>query len=180
MKMLTLPITAILPLIVNTASALDNPTYQNGLLTIPRVDTPEQMGKYLDITLKLKEGVWILDSYKESGSVETKFLSVDKVEANVVNGFPVQVILRISSRDIGCGQLGQINYRLDKNVFNITVHDGHIYPSPPKIQGCVTMLQPFSTSIALPVYGLKAGTYTYTVNGKISGNFALNVDNNIQ
>jgi hypothetical protein len=163
----------------HVALALDNPMYQNGLLTIPHVDTPEQVGKYLDVTLKHKEGAWVVDSYKESGSVESKFLPVDKVEANVVDGFPIQVILRISSKNIACGSLGQINYRLDNKAFNITVHDGHAYLPPGEV-ACVAALQPFSTSIALPVYGLKAGTYTYMVNGKISGEFALDVDNYIR
>jgi hypothetical protein len=45
--------------------ARNNPTYKNGILTIPAVDTPEQVGQYLDITMTpTKDGTWKLNTYR--------------------------------------------------------------------------------------------------------------------
>ena len=38
---------------------------------------------------------------------------------------------------------------------------------------------PFRKTIPLPVYGLRAGTYSYSINGGNNGTFNLAVDNEL-
>ncbi|MFI3137666.1 MAG: hypothetical protein QX197_12900 [Methylococcaceae bacterium] len=64
-KFLTFSIIVLL-CIQRNSLAQDNPSpsYQEGVLTIPRVNTPEQVGHYSNVTLTLnKEGTWELDPY---------------------------------------------------------------------------------------------------------------------
>lgn len=158
--------------------AIDNPIYQNNVLTIPHIDTPEQVGKYLDITLTpTKEGTWKLNTYREAGSNRSYFAPVTKAELITIDVQPKQVFLRLSGEfGSGCGEVGQVIYRLENNVFNIAVNDGFDYPID---IFCADWIRPFQKDIALPVFGLKAGTYTYNVNGKLTGSFTLDVDNNL-
>jgi hypothetical protein len=156
--------------------ALDNPSYQNGILTIPRVDTPEQVGKYLDITMTpTNEGTWKLDSYKESGTEASRLADIRQVELLSTDTQPKQVFLQVSITQDCFNNFGQIDSRLDnKNEFNITVHDPINHATQ---QGCFYIKWYYKRTIALPVFGLKAGTYTYNINNKWKGSFTLDVDN---
>lgn len=162
----------------DNSPAPENPSYRDGLLRIPRVDTPEQVGKYLDATFTLSsDGTWELNSFRELGSQSASLAPVTTVQLITVDVLPKQVFLRLSGEfNSGCGKVGQVNYRLENNAFNITLHDGFDYP---KGEGCSMVIVPFQKTIALPVFGLKAGSYAYTVNGKHTGSFTLTVDNNL-
>jgi hypothetical protein len=175
-KSWVIAIIALLPT-QRSVFALDNPIYQNGILTIPHVDTPEMVGKYLDIKMTpTNEGTWKLDTYKEAGTRQFR-LQDSNVDLIVTNSLPRQVLLSLTGY-YACHYppIGQINYRLDNNVFDITVHDPNEYK---EITFCPAITLYFQRTISLPVFGLKAGTYTYKVNGKYEGSFILDVDNNI-
>ncbi|MBS4095663.1 MAG: hypothetical protein KGZ83_02355, partial [Sulfuricella sp.] len=107
----------------NFVFGADAPLYKDGVLTIPTVNTPEQVGKYQDVTFKLTEqGNWQLSSFKAIGTVTENsglglapIVNVDVVKTNT---FPVQVLLRVSgSFGDGCPHMGQINQRLENNRF---------------------------------------------------------------
>jgi hypothetical protein len=150
--------------------ALDNPVYQNGILTIPYVDTSEQLGKYLDITMtQTKGGAWKLNSYKESTS---KLIVVTQATVITNEVLPKQVFLRLSGYT--CGSINHTIYRIDKNGFNIVLHDDYGLDS--RLNPCVASIK--TKTIALPVYGLKTDTYTFDVNGK-KGGFYLATDNRL-
>lgn len=40
------------------------PIYKDGVLTIPRVDTAEQLGQYQDVSFRIQGGTWQLLAYK--------------------------------------------------------------------------------------------------------------------
>ncbi|MGZ5051321.1 MAG: hypothetical protein ACXWF8_05935 [Methylobacter sp.] len=86
LNIFSLTITAVL---LSTASCfaapIDNsakenyPTYQNGMLTIPRIDTPEKPGNFLDAIFKNEQGDWQLLSLKTANQYPLiKSISVDK------------------------------------------------------------------------------------------------------
>ena len=76
---------ALLP--INVALGADAPVYKDGLLTIPSVNTAEQVGQYQDVTFKLNEqGNWQLSSFKAIGTVigESDIRLVPIVNVDVV------------------------------------------------------------------------------------------------
>ncbi len=169
---------------INNQQPQSNPNYQNGMLTIPSVDTSEQVSKYSDITFSLNpDGSWKLNSYKESGIADplkpyetVRLAPIDKVDFIMTNTLPIQVFLHVSGIfPQSCHQLGQINYRLESNTFNIAVDE--IDDSLVTLTCRLYRADTFETTFALPVFGLKAGTYNYNVNGKFSGSFVLDADN---
>ena len=73
----------------HSALALDNPTYQNGILTIPSVDTLEQVGQYRGIIMRQKNDTatdWTLTSYGNNQYGPT--IRPDKVELITTDTLP--------------------------------------------------------------------------------------------
>lgn len=181
MNILPLALTiALLP--INFAFGADAPVYKDGLLTIPSVNTAEQVGHYQDVTFKLTEqGTWQLLSYKAIGSIignsNLGLAPIQRVDVVKTNTFPVQVFLRVSgSFSDGCPHMGQINQRLENNRFDITIASQYIYPYGP----CPAIEVPFVKTIPLAAYGLSAGIYSYNVNyddNPMIGSFELKEDN---
>ncbi len=182
MNILSLALTiALLP--VNAALGADAPVYKDGVLTIPTVNTAEQVGQYQDVTFKLTEqGNWQLLSYKSIGTTVGNFVlwlpPIEKIDVIKTEIFPVQVFLRVSgSFGSGCRHLdpgqniGQINQRLQNNRFDITIAG---QSDVSKV--CPAIQTPFVQTIPLAVYGLSAGVYTYNVNGT-TGTFELTASN---
>ncbi len=171
---------ALLPL--NFAFGTDAPVYKDGLLTIPSVNTAEQVGQYQDVTFKLTEqGTWQLLNVKTIGPVAfgtpgVWLAWVDRVDAIKTNTFPVQVFLRVSGGFSPCNNatLGQINQRLENNRFDLAITYNFLVSNPPVI--CAQGMVNFIKTLPLPVYGLSASTYSYNVNGT-TGTFELTADN---
>jgi inhibitor of cysteine peptidase len=106
------------------------------------------------------------------GDVVKGLAPVETIDILILESFPVQVQVRAAGnlRD-GCTTLGEISQKQQGSTFAVTI--GTTRPADAL---CTEALVPFETTIALDVVGLKAGTYTVTVNG-VSGTFALSVDN---
>ncbi len=180
MNILSLAIAiAVLP--INFALSADYPVYKDGLLTIPTISTADYVGQYQDVNLKLTEqGVWQLLSFKTLGAsyppgspgLELGWPLIQKVEVVKTDTFPVQVFVRLSGDLSQCTStapsLGQINQRLENNRFDIMATSAG--------RGCPGNLVFFVRTISLPVYGLRAGIYSYNVNGT-TGTFELTADN---
>ena len=167
---------------VNFALGGDAPIYKDGLLTIPSVNTAEQVGQYQDVTFKLTEqGNWQLSSFKAIGTVigesDLRLVPIGKVEVIKNDTFPTQVFLRLSGVLGGCfsQSLGQINQRLENNLFNVVVTASY-YVNPYHPTLCPAFTTSFVKTIPLAVYGLSAGTYSYNVNGT-TGTFELTANN---
>jgi len=177
----SLILTAVLSLI-NLAWGADSPLYKDGILSIPSVNSPEQVGKYQDVTFKLTEqGTWQLSSVKTIGASVLGvpgigLAMIEKIDAVKTDTFPTQVFLRVSGGFDPCGtaSIGQINQRLENNRFDVTITINFLRPAPPN--GCLPSVQLFLKTIPLSVYGLSAGTYSYNVNGT-TGTFELTADN---
>lgn len=170
---------ALLPL--GAAIAANSPVYQNGLLTIPSVNTPETAGKYQHVTFKLTDqGTWQLLGGRELGvnigvtSLMLPFMQAAEVTVIKTDSFPVQVFLRINAGMNPCSSLGQIIQRRENNRFDVTVTVQFDYDS--RTQSCGASFVPIIRTIPLNVYGLGAGTYSYDING-IKGVFELTADN---
>lgn len=179
-------IIAFLPAV--TAFADDNPTYKEGLLTIPSIDTAEQVGKYQNVILKpTPEGTWQLLSLKEMAMVDTgsgfTFADIDTVEVITTSSFPTQVFLKLFGFNPNCRKLSPIvHQRFDGNHFEVVPQVSQVLET----EGIATSscyATTFTKTIPLPVYGLKAGTYSYSVASAninawdLTGTFKLTADN---
>jgi hypothetical protein len=157
----------------------DYPTYQDGILTIPRVDTPERPGNYLDAAFKqIDQNLWELQGYKTANEYPLAKAPIGQVKLVVTDSFPVQVFLNIQGTlTSGCHDLGQINQRLAGNRFEVTVHAE--YPDLPSgSYACTASIRHFEKNIPLAVYDLNAGNYEYSINGgDYTGTFTLVKDN---
>lgn len=145
------------------------PRFENGILTIPRVDTPEQPGHYENAQFRLApDGRWDLLHAKVGQQA-----FIDDIEVQIVESFPVQVHVRVSGNlPTPCYQLGPIHKRFADNRFEIAVNMTPLQPS----MLCIQVLEPFQTTIPLDVYGLPKGSYQVLVNDK-PASFELNIDN---
>ena len=163
------------------AQGNDQPSYKDGVLTIPSIDTDDQVGMYQNATMELNpDGSWRLSSVRAmhgQGGLPSAYLApVRNVEAVKTDGMPVQVLLRVSGQfPSACGSVGQVSQRRVGNRFEVVIadaftrYDEHI--------ACATVIQPYVSVVPLAVYGLSAGTYRYVVNGIESGTFVLTADN---
>lgn len=161
------------------AQAADQPDYQSSVLSVPRVDTPEQVGQYQDATLRLgQDGKWQLESLRalENNGGLVK-IPVDTVEAFKTESFPVGVYLRTQNSVVWTcdfdGTIKQLQRRQDKH-FEVAILAPQV--KNPYTGSCIGLIHDFKLTIPLDVYGLSAGTYTYDVNG-VTGSFTLGSDN---
>ncbi|MDC8444821.1 MAG: hypothetical protein LV471_02715 [Nitrosomonas sp.] len=162
------------------------PHYRDGVLTIPRVDTDEQPGAFLDGVFKFdaNSNSWRLQEFKVS-ELSTSGRSIyflepdDGVEAEIIDSFPAQVFLRIRGHLAnGCLAVGEIHQRLKNNRFEITVNAVSTVSDEGSVV-CTQALIPFEKVVSLQVYGLSRGIYGYIVNGEREGSFELIEDNTI-
>lgn len=179
MNILPLALT-IASLPISLAWGADSPTYKDGLLTIPSINTTDQLGKYQDVAFKLTEqGLWQLTSFNTIGTVTgtsgRALATVERVDVVKTESFPVQVFLRASGLlgNSGCSSMGQINQRLENNRFEISITANTLVSNQ---VSCTALVVSFVKTIPLPVYGLSAGIYSYNVNGA-TGTFELTADN---
>lgn len=147
-----------------TANSIANdfPTYQDGELVIPRVDTPGQAGNFQDAMFQFdsQAGTWTLLGFRDMTITPGQGgLFIDQVEIIITNDIPVQVFLKVTGQDGSCGGLGQVNQRLKDNRFEVAMS---IAPFPVD-QACTADVELFEKIIPLHVYGLPAGIYEYSV-----------------
>jgi hypothetical protein len=68
-----------------------HPVYDEGLLTVPSIDTAEQLGKFQDVVLKpTTEGTWQLLKGNASGNDPT-YAPITEVKVITTRSFPAQV-----------------------------------------------------------------------------------------
>jgi hypothetical protein len=174
---------------LGTAWGETAPTFRDNVLTVSSVGTDEQVGHYRDAKLRLgTDGTWQLESVKavggevvmQNGTVVSDVLyklSVSSVELVKTTGTPVQVFLRVKGELFGgCASLGAVSQRLVGNRFEVLLTDG-TPGSAYAVMLCTADVRAYAWTVPLATYGLSAGTYSYIVNGEITGNFALDADN---
>lgn len=156
------------------SSIVDYPSYQNNTLTIPRIDTKEQLSFAKDAIFKYneKQGYWDLLDVQINRPIAIEQVNIIKTDS-----FPAQIFIKIKWL-VTCETMGVIAQRLVNNRFEIQTD----IANPSVIFDC---MQPPAALydekiIPLPVYGLSAGTYEYSVNnGKFVGTFSLAKDNKL-
>ncbi len=163
-----------------TAFSADYSVYNDGVLTLPNVDTPDQVGKYQEVTFQLTpQGTWVLSGLQELGIRNLGPVQwVSAVEVIKTSTVPVSVYLRASGSTWGCGHSGpgRIHQRLEGTRFDVGLSASY---TDAVVNGeilCAAEMRDFKMTIPLEVYGLSAGTYSYNVNG-ITGTFSLESDN---
>lgn len=159
----------------NTNPSNNNvPSYENGVLTIPRVDTPDQIGNYQNATLEFDPqlNAWVLQ-HVDTTRFNLSNPRIKSVDVFIIDdSFPAQVFLQVVG-DFTCGEFGQINTGRKENLFDIQIT---VIPVPPG-QVCTQNITEFVRVIQLDVYRLSAGDYQYSINGSNSGTFSLTKDN---
>lgn len=154
------------------------PIYRDGILTVPRVDTDDQVSLFQDGVFQYDPTVnaWRLVEFRTVPVPQIFLAEGDGVEAIVINTSPAQVLLKVNGNfPDSCGAFGRINQRLQDNRFEVVIN---VVNTSDDSQACFPALVPFEKVISLDVYGLPAGTYEYTVNGEKSGTFELTANNN--
>lgn len=164
----------------NAAFAVDAPSYTDGVLTLPHVDTPDQVGIYQDATFQMTpHGTFELSAIKILGSGNLwPVVGVSAVEVVKTATLPVSVFLRASGSVSGCGYdgPGRIHQRLEGTRFDVGISVAYTEAFVNGEIACTANMRDFIMTVPLEVYGLSAGTYSYNVNG-ISGTFSLESDN---
>lgn len=159
-----------------SAWSSEAPIFQSQTLTVPRVDTSSQVGKYQDGVLQQKaSGEWILTSVQALGEGTLyNVLGVGSVEVIKTTSHPVMVYLRVSGHDLPCDHTGpeRIHQRMVGSRFDVNISSQHLFPNT-GVYYCPHIYRPYKITIPLNVYGLSAGTYTYQVNGASTGSFTL-------
>ncbi|KHD05590.1 hypothetical protein PN36_07025 [Candidatus Thiomargarita nelsonii] len=162
---------------LNIVFADNNPTFQDGILILPSVDSPEKAGAYQNVRFKLTENnEWELLDFV----IIKELQYIDKVEIIKTDSFPIQVFLKVAGNIDGCSKIGQISYKLLEKRFDVWIYsivDEKF--STGDIVLCAAGFIPFTTIIPLPVYSLKKGDYEYSVNGHYMGTFNLAEDNKL-
>lgn len=179
MKFVYLVVSAASALSCAAAIAADSPSYGSTVLTIPRVDSPDQIGQYQDAVLQqTPQGGFTITSLKELGKSTVYNVGViESVEVRKSGTLPVSVYLQISGTASACDFNGpaRLHQRQQGTRFDVNVSASHINP-PSVAQICTANIRPFRLTVPLEVYGLAAGTYTYNVHG-ITGSFTLEANN---
>ncbi len=98
--------------------------------------------------------------------------TVDSVEIQVLESFPVQINVRAQGNlPDGCTLIEQSRAEQEGNTFVVTISTIR-----PANMLCTQVVVPFDEVVPLDVEGLPAGTYTVDVNG-VTTTFTLDVDN---
>lgn len=155
----------------------ESPSHEGPLLIIPRVDTPEQIGMYQDGVMRRNaDGTWSITSLKWLGQGVTKMDNVAVADVVATTSVPVAVYLKVLGAEGRCGNFKgpeRIHQRRTGSHIDVTIS----MELEQQYGACPMAMRPYRVTVPLDVYGLPAGTYTFTVNGAKSGTFTLQQDN---
>lgn len=169
--------------LASPAFAVDAPSLLGNTLTIPRVDSSAQVGKYQGGVFELQvDGSWRLNGVETLGTPRIGKAPVSTVEVVKSGTLPVAVYLRASGVQSSCGFDGaaRVHQRLTGTHFEVAISARHTDSATAELTNgyivCTADIRPFKMTVPLDVYGLDAGTYTYDVNG-VTGSFTLDSAN---
>lgn len=104
---------------------------------------------------------------------ERPLVSVSELSISIMESLPVQVSVNVSgNKSVPCVELLTPAVAVTGDGFTVTLAESVLGPD----ETCIAVLEPFETSVSLPVEGLGAGTYSVTVNG-MQTEFTLESDN---
>lgn len=106
------------------------------------------------------------------GGIIRGLAAVDSITILIMESFPVQVSVRaLGNLPDGCTTIDSTTQERQGNTIFVTIGTAR-----PDDALCAEVLVPFDKTISLDALGLKAGTYTVTVNA-VSAQFTLGADN---
>lgn len=146
------------------------------LLHIPTVGLKDDPGMYQDVNLTSSDSglSWTL----LSGDITYKINAIESITVVKTSEAPVQIFLKITGYISPCGEMGKYVFDIEANDFKVYLYyDAASLPPPGS--SCVDSVVSFTKIIPLPVYGLDAGEYSYSVNGKQSGSFTFAMKNEL-
>jgi hypothetical protein len=153
----------------------NNPTLYNPgghyVLALPFVDA-EIPGMYQGARIEYMTatGTWRLE--RQPKGLPIALNDIARVDVSVTSDLPVQAFVKIEGTfRNSCHEVSTVTLRRTGDTFNVYVfyRVGTI--------NCTATQTPFSKSVSLPLYGLPAGRYTYTVNGEFPGVVVLDRNN---
>ena len=101
-------------------------------------------------------------------------VSISELSISMMESLPVQVSVNVSgNKSIPCVELLTPAVATTEGGFTVTIAESVLGPADGT---CIAVLDPFETTVQLPVEGLAAGTYTVSVNG-VTTEFTLESDN---
>ena len=104
--------------------------------------------------------------------IQEGLAGVEAVEVVMLMSFPLQVHLQVSGYLADpCTLIDQVITQRDGYAFEVSITTKR---DPEAV--CIQVLEPFTKSVPLDVYGLPAGAYSVLVNG-IGAEFTFNQDN---
>lgn len=143
-------------------------------LEIPAVDFDSTPGNFQKVIFQSQDSelTWTLIS----AYIGEEMNLIHSAELVKTSEIPVQVFVKVSGAIATCLKVGQHAIMQTGNSFDIRLYYDP-ESIPPQGVACADHVISFVKVIPLQVYGLDAGTYNYSVNGKLSGNFVLQADN---
>jgi hypothetical protein len=170
-----------------TTDAQNAATFDNKkTVTIPRIDTPEQVAQYQNVTFEVDSNTngWKLTGgnvlNSQTPGYQVGSVNLDKVEVVKTTSFPVGIYLKAISANVnGCPMMDSVRiyHKLVESRFYVNISvPSYVNDNTNPQYACTADRKPFNQTVVLPVYGLKAGTYFYDVNG-IKGSFIIDIDN---
>ncbi|MEX0901417.1 MAG: hypothetical protein WDZ76_01615 [Pseudohongiellaceae bacterium] len=144
------------------------------VLEVPVVGFQGNPGFYQNARFQSGESElsWTLLSVDEGQTIN----SVNAVDVITTSEMPIQVFLEVSGEISPCLEVGEYAMNRVDNSFEIFLYyDPDSFPPPGT--ACIDSVEPYSTVIPLPAYGLEAGEYVLSVNGEENGSFIIPADN---
>lgn len=141
-------------------------------LTLPFIDYAGIPGQYQHAKIEYLpvSRTWRLAGYRKVQPIR----NITTVDVVVTEEMPVQVFLKVAGTlNNGCLQVGDTGIRHDGKQFTVYLFYQYFAPE------CMGTddVRPFRKVVPLDVYGLPAGTYTWTLNEEFSGSFTLTAGN---
>lgn len=146
--------------------------YRDNALSIPAGALIREDGStfyFADIVLE-KDGE---GNFHVAQANARSLVAVDLVEVQMTGDFPVEVSLLVEgTKSVPCVELEPAAVSREGHEFTVVLAETKLGPD----ESCITVIDPFDTTIPLDVEGLEAGEYTVNVNG-VEVSFTLDADN---
>lgn len=146
-------------------------TYQHQTLRIPQGAVVGESGPAYFENIELQADA--LGRLIVTAAEERPLVSISELSISIMESLPVQVSVNVSgNKSVPCVELLTPAVAVSEGGFTVTLAESVLGPN----ETCIAVLDPFETSVSLPVEGLAAGTYTVTVND-MQTEFTLESDN---
>jgi len=157
--------------LISPVIAAQPATYQDDVFTVPQgaILDADNPAYYNDILLDHSGD----GSFQLVAAQSANLVSIESLTINIMESFPVQVSVTVNgNKSVPCVDLQTPAIGRQDNMFIVVLAETTLGPA----ESCIAVIDPFETTISLPVSGLPAGTYTVRVNG-VDTQFTLDVDN---